>query len=69
MRPLALAIFGVALALTSCVSVSTPPPANTTPLFITATLLLTTTPYASPTPVLSPTPDVSTLRSDGPCQL
>jgi uncharacterized protein YkwD len=66
MRSFTLTIIGVALALTSCVSISTPPPANTTPLFVTATLLLTTTPYASPTPLVSATPDVSTLAATAP---
>jgi uncharacterized protein YkwD len=61
MRPFFLIIFSLALTLTSCVSISTPPPANTTPLFVTATLLPTTTPYASPTPVISATANAQTL--------
>ena len=50
----------VTLSLTACVTISTPPPANTTPLFFTATLPPTDTPFASPTPIASVTPTAST---------
>jgi uncharacterized protein YkwD len=70
MRPFFQIIFIATLTLTSCVSISTPPPANTTPLFITATLPPTSTAYASPTPLTSPTIPASTLSvtASGNCK-
>jgi uncharacterized protein YkwD len=61
MRPVLPFLFVITLTLSACVSISTPPPVNTTPLFITATLLLTTAPYASPTPLMSATATAPTL--------
>ncbi len=66
MRNFLLTIFSLAFALTACVSISTPPPANTTPRFVTATLLPTTTLYATPTPDTSATPNAATLAVTAP---
>ena len=49
------------LTLSACITISTPPPVNTTPLFVTATLAETSAPYASPTPVVSATATSPTL--------
>jgi len=49
MRTLLLILCVVVLGMTSCISIATPAPLNTTPLFVTATLRPTKTPYASPT--------------------
>ena len=49
MRTFLLIICVAALGVSSCISIATPAPGNTTPLFVTATLRPTKTPYASPT--------------------
>ena len=49
-------LVGVALVASACVSISTPPPANSTPSFVTATLPPTRTPPASRTPDATSTP-------------
>lgn len=50
----------VAWTLTSCgITISTPTPPNSTPLFITATLPATRTPYATETPITTVTPTLS----------
>jgi uncharacterized protein YkwD len=66
MRNFLLTIFSLAFVLSSCISISTPPPANTTPRFVTATLLPTTTPYATPTPLTPATPNAATLSVTAP---
>ncbi len=55
------------LLLTSCgLSISTPTPANATPLFATATLPATKTPYASRTPLTTATPATPGLSGTAP---
>jgi uncharacterized protein YkwD len=66
MRTFLPGVFIVVLSLTSCITVSTPPPANTTPLFITATLPSTSTAYASPTSLTPLATAVSTLSGTSP---
>ena len=61
MRAFIPILFIVTLGLNACVTISTPPPVNTTPIFFTATLPPTDTPFASPTPIPSATPSVSPL--------
>ncbi len=53
MRSLSLILCALALGTASCITLATPVPVNTTPLFVTATLPATRTPYAKPT--LTPT--------------
>ena len=65
MRALIAILFLVALGLRSCISISTPPPINTTPLFITATLPATSTAYASPTPVTTASATAPALSLTG----
>lgn len=63
MRSFIVTISSAALTLTACVSISTPTPANTTPLFVTATLPPTKTPYTHPTADTTTTPTESTLSA------
>ena len=61
MRSFIITLVGLTVCLSGCVSISTPPPANTTPLFITSTLLITSKPFASPTAIISATATSPTL--------
>jgi uncharacterized protein YkwD len=59
-NPLPVLLIG-SLILSACITISTPPPVNTTPLFVTATLAATGVPHASPTPLVSATSPGRTL--------
>ena len=62
MRSLCLILCALALSTASCITLGTPVPVNTTPLFMTATLPSTRTPYAKPTA----TPTEATPRTPIP---
>ncbi len=61
MQKFLLTISIMTLGLTSCITISTPAPANSTPLFVTATLPPTKTPATTPiTPSATIVPTIST---------
>lgn len=66
MRSLPLLLCALAVGAASCITLSTPPPVNTTPLFVTATLAATNTPYATPTPIVTVTTVAATLATAAP---